>query len=264
MRIKTIVIGWLHYDCDVSSDVIIDNTTVMYVEAQRSRVASAISLTADKIKKDVTILGVTGTYEGSSSSDNVEMNTTFTSTNNTVIKNITKIDSLDFSNLTSILGMFEGFVSLSEIGSMSTSTITSMRNLFLNCESLETLPSFNTSSVTDMYQMFSGCKTLATIPQLNTSNCQMFGFMFSGCKKLKNIPSLDLGKATNFFFMFTGCTDLTNTDLNTIMGMCLNVNSNYSGNKTLKEIGLSSTQATTCQSLSNWSALSSAGWTTGF
>ena len=235
------------------------NTKIKDILAEKT-----LKIKSENIKKDVTIFDVTGTYEGSSSGENVEMNTTFTSTKNTVIKNITKIDSLDFSNLTSALAMFDGFVSLSEIGSMNTSTITSMRNMFLNCESLETLPSFNTDNVTDMYQMFSGCKILVTIPQLNTSNCQAFGFMFSGCKKLKNIPTLSLAKATNIFYMFASCTDLTNTDLNTIMGMCLNINPSYSGNKTLKEIGLSSAQATTCQSLSNWNALSAAGWTTGY
>lgn len=34
--------------------------------------------------------------------------------------------------------------------------------------------------------------------------------------------------------------------------------------KTLKYMGISSTQATTCQSLSNWSAFTAAGWTTGY
>jgi hypothetical protein len=45
--------------------------------------------------------------------------------------------------------------------------------------------------------------------------------------------------------------------------MCANATA-YTKTKTLKAIGLSSAQATTCTGLSNWASAQSAGWTTGY
>ena len=63
--------------------------------------------------------------------------------------------------------------------------------------------------------------------------------------------------------MFQSCTLLTQESLNNILQMCINATS-FTGTKTLKYLGLSSTQATTCQSLSNYQAFLNAGWTTGY
>ena len=64
-------------------------------------------------------------------------------------------------------------------------------------------------------------------------------------------------------YMFSNCTSLSNESLNNVLAMCTNATS-YTGTKTLKYIGINATQATTCQSLSNWSAFVAAGWTTGY
>ena len=45
--------------------------------------------------------------------------------------------------------------------------------------------------------------------------------------------------------------------------MCAGATS-YTGTKTLSTLGLTSAQATICQGLSNYSAFTSAGWTTGY
>lgn len=100
-------------------------------------------------------------------------------------------------------------------------------------------PLLDTSNVTNMYNMFAGCSSLTLIPLLNTSN------------------------ATSMNGMFSNCTSLSNESLNNILAMCTNATS-YTGTKTLKYIGINATQATTCQSLSNYSAFTSAGWTTGY
>lgn len=63
--------------------------------------------------------------------------------------------------------------------------------------------------------------------------------------------------------MFSRCSSLSNESLNNILEMCINATS-YTGTKTLKQIGLTSSQATTCQSLSNWNDFVTAGWTTGY
>lgn len=87
--------------------------------------------------------------------------------------------------------------------------------------------------------------------------------MFYECTSLTTVPLLNTSKATNVSGMFSGCTSLSNESLNNILAMCTNATS-YTRTKTLKYIGLTSTQATTCQSLSNYSAFTAAGWTTGY
>jgi hypothetical protein len=63
--------------------------------------------------------------------------------------------------------------------------------------------------------------------------------------------------------MFKGCTNLSNNGLNTILAMCTNAKA-YTKTKTLKQLSLTEAQATRCKSLSNYSAFTAAGWTTGY
>lgn len=87
--------------------------------------------------------------------------------------------------------------------------------------------------------------------------------MFSGCKALKDLTLLNTTQLNNMKSMFAeDCTSLSNESLNNILEMC--TNSAVTSNKTLKYIGLTSTQAATCQSLSNYAAFIAAGWTTGY
>ena len=90
-----------------------------------------------------------------------------------------------------------------------------------------------------------------------------FSYMFSGCSNLTTVPQLDTSSGTEFSGMFFGCSSLSNTSLNNILASLANAAS-YSSIKTLKYVGLSSTQATTCTTLSNWAAASGAGWRTGY
>ena len=65
------------------------------------------------------------------------------------------------------------------------------------------------------------------------------------------------------FHIFYHCPALSNESLNNILAMCANATS-YTGTKTLAYIGISETQATTCQGLSNYQDFINAGWTTGY
>ena len=138
-----------------------------------------------------------------------------------------------------------------------------MSGMFNGCTSLTTIPQLDTSAVTDMNFMFYGCTSLTTIPQLDTSTVTNMNFMFYGCTSLTTIPQLDTSTVTNIIDMFRSCTSLSNDSLNNILAMLTNAIA-YTGTKTLKYIGLSETQATTCTTLSNWSACEAAGWTTGY
>lgn len=129
---------------------------------------------------------------------------------------------------------------------------------------LKYMPLVNTSNATNMRTFLSSCAKLLSIPQLDTSNVENMSMMCNSSSSLANIELLDTNRVITMNFAFSGCTNLSNKSLNNILAMCANVSSNYSEDKTLKKIGLTSTQATVCQGLSNYSDFIAAGWTTGY
>ena len=177
--------------------------------------------------------------------------------------NLTTIPLLDTSNVTNMSYMFSDCSSLTNVPQLNTSSVTNMIYMFQRCESLTTIPLLNTSSVTRMDYMFTGCTSLTTIPLLDISNVTNTQQMFMGCLSLTTVPQLNISSVTKVTGMFSGCTSLSNTSLNNILAMCAGATS-YTGTKKLSTLGLTSAQATTCQGLSNYSAFTSAGWTTGY
>ena len=101
-----------------------------------------------------------------------------------------------------------------------------------------------------------------TIPLLDTSNVTNMNSMFGNCKKLTTIPLLNTSNVTNMNSMFQFCPNLSDESLNNILAMC--TNAVKVTNKTLSQIGLTRDQATKCTTLSNYSAFTAAGWTTGY
>ena len=270
--------------------------------------ANTIGLTADKITKGNTILGIEGTYEGSSDYD-----AKLVPTDGEIAGYITEIsENLDTSKVTNMNNMFQNCTSLTTIPLLNTSNVTNMNNMFRNCTSLTTIPLLNTSNVTNMQSMFNSCTSLTTIPELDTSkvtgmgnmfrNCKklvtipllntnkvtgmgnMFQYctnlttiplldtssvtnmnnMFNGCSSLSEIPLLNTSSVTNMQYMFRDCTNLTDESLNNILAMCANATKVSNSFKTLADISLTSDQANRCKTLSNYSAFTAAGWTTGY
>lgn len=140
---------------------------------------------------------------------------------------------------------------------------TTLQYAFNNCSNLTTISSMDTSSVTNMGYMCANCSNLISVPTLNTQNVTNMANAFRSCVKLENVPIFNLSKATSLGNMFYTCASLTNESLNNILASLLSATS-YTDTKTLAQLGLSSAQATTCATLSNWTALSNAGWTTGY
>ena len=120
------------------------------------------------------------------------------------------------------------------------------------------------SSRKSLNSVYSNDLNLKYMPSIDTSNVTNFAYSFNGCENLITIPVLDTSKAMWFTFAFVSCSALSNESLNNILAMCVGATSSYTSTKTLKQIGLSQTQATTCQTLSNWDAFVAAGWTTGY
>lgn len=179
---------------------------------------------------------------------------------NTTLKYMPLVDTSSATNMNS---MFEGCSNLLKVPLLDTSKVTRMQSMFASCSLLTTIPQFDTSKVTTMFSMFESCTKLKAIPQIDTQNVDSMFVMFRNCSNLEDVPVLNTAKVTTILQMFTGCSSLSNDSLNNIMQMCINAVS-YTGTKKLKEIGLTSAQATTCQSLSNYQAFLDAGWTTGY
>ena len=178
-------------------------------------------------------------------------------------KNLITIPQLNTSNVTNMAGMFDNCSNLTAIPELDTSNVTNMGSMFTDCENLTTIPLLDTSKVTVMQYMFRGCTNLTAIPLLDTGNVTSMNAMFVLCTNLTTIPELDTSSVTDMDFTFNGCTNLSDDSLNIIMQMCINATS-YTKTKTLKYIGLTSEQADKCKTLSNYSAFTSAGWTTGY
>lgn len=197
------------------------------------------NLLPENLKAGITCLGVNGTLESGGSSD---YNAKLVPTNGRIVDYITEISA-----------------------QLDTSKVTNMDSMFSSCTNLTTIPLLDTSNVTNMEYMFYNCTSLATIPLLDTSNVTSMYQMFQGCTNLTTIPLLDTSKVTRMYSMFSSCTSLSDESLNNILAMCANAvkitNLSY---KTLKYIGLTSEQADKCKTLSNYSAFTAAGWTTGY
>lgn len=166
--------------------------------------------------------------------------------------------------------MFGYCESLEEIPeTLDTSNITKTTGMFIGCISLKKIPLLDLSKVISSLRMFNGCLSLKEIPLLNTSSITNMGYMFSGCSSLEKVPLLNTsnnsGTKSTMQSMFSGCTNLTDESLNNILAMCINA-TKFSNEDFMKlsYIGLTSAQATRCQSLSNYQAFLNAGWTTGY
>lgn len=196
------------------------------------------NIQAENIKNGVTILGVEGTYEGSSDF-NAKMLTSIADTTADLSKYIVNIPVLDTSN------------------------IRNMNSTFYGCSALAEVPLLNTSNVTTMNSTFYGCSLLTSIPLFITSNVTSMSNIFKNCTSLVDVPVFDTSALINMTNMFSSCPNLSNNSLNNILTMCINASS-FNGVKTLKTLGLTSAQATICQSLENYQDFVDAGWTTGY
>lgn len=184
---------------------------------------------------------------------------------NSYIKHIPKINT---SHMTDIYGMFSDCPAIETIADIDTSSATELTTLFSNCAKLKYIPNIDTGNATSLWMTFAGCETITTIPQLNTSKVTDMRDTFGGCINLIDIPVLDTSSVTQFGSWrygstFGNCSSLSNNSLNNILQMCINA-VNYTGTKTLKYLGLTEAQATTCTGLSNYAAFTAAGWTTGY
>ena len=153
---------------------------------------------------------------------------------------------------------------ITKIDTIDTSNMTSLWQFFSNCQSLTTIPLLDTSKVTNMSYMFSSCTSLTTIPLIDTSKVTNMSYMFQNCPSLTLIPALDTSSVTNMDGMFS-FNSFTDECLNNILQMCINATS-YNKTKSLSQLGLNESRASASriQALSNYQDFLDAGWTIGY
>lgn len=170
------------------------------------------NLIADNIKKDIAILGITGTYEGEGGSTN------------TLKKLLDNTKSCYY-----LFYKYQGISVEDLISYNDTENITNMGDMFANCNNLQTIPLLNTRKVTNMVSMFVGCTNLQTIPELNTSRVTNMAYMFQNCKNLQTIDLTSMDKCTstsNTSYMCGSCYSLTKFIIRTMTKVpSLNTNS---------------------------------------
>lgn len=110
-------------------------------------------------------------------------------------------------------------------------------------------------------EMFSRNTAITSIPSFNSTTVYNFQKMCYMCTNLVNVPVYNWNNASLLSDIFAFCNNLSDDSLNNIMESCISVTKFHS---TLRYLGLSQAQATICQGLSNYTAFTNAGWTTGY
>lgn len=137
--------------------------------------------------------------------------------------NLTTIRGLEFwtdgTKFNNMKRMFRGCSKLtnSEVnfGDINFSNVTSMEGMFSDCTGLTELDlsNWNTSKVGSIGDMFSKCTYLTQVDLSgwDTSNIKTITGMFHGCSSLKSldISHFDITKVTDLSNMFNGCSSLS-------------------------------------------------------
>lgn len=169
------------------------------------------------IKKDKTILDVTGQYDASTEFSGIKMDPVKPSASSTPLtQSITDISGLDMTEGTNLYRYFYGLYNVKSISNISTPNVTNMWSMFQDCMSLASINSVNfyNSSQTKLNTtlMFSGCTNLKSIP--NTvrfpKELNYCDSMFQNCRNLTDINTDININVTSVQSMFSGCTNLQN------------------------------------------------------
>lgn len=235
-------------------------------------VTSAIdnNIQAGNIKKGVSILEVEGTYEPTLQNKSIEITENGTTTVTAdegynglnEVEITTNVGGLTLTNCDYLFYLGNRISQIQDILKICKPT-TAKYMLYQASTSIINLTNLDSSQLEDISYMFANNSSLSNPPLFDTSNVKNMSYLFQYCSFLSNIPVYDTSKVTNMQNMFQYCSYIRNDSLNNILQMCAGATS-YTSTKTLKHLGLNSTQATTCTTLSNWADAQTAGWTTGY
>ena len=193
--------------------------------------------------------------------------------------NLTKNENFSFTNCS---GLKETFSNCNQLSQIDLSKITlgyycSLQSTFNNCSNIGNIDVHHWGAWggTTFSNTFSGCSSTEEIDISGLGPCASVTTiqnLFRNCTNLRTInfpPTIRLSGIQNsssyISGAFSGCPNLDNDTLNAILGFLPTITKLTTASyKTLKNLGFSSDQATVMQTLSNWSACETAGWTTGY
>lgn len=187
------------------------------------------------------------------------------------ITNTKWLENADTSRLVDCNNMFSSAINLRSLNlsNWDVSNVTNMSAMFSQCSNLNNLivENWNTENVTNMSYAFRYLSSMISLDlsNLDVSNVQNFSYIFEADGNLTNLnlTNWSLDGALYMDGMFSRCYSLSNDSLNGILAI-LPTATSYTRAKTLSALGIDSSQATTCTTLSNWQACVTAGWTTGY
>lgn len=203
-------------------DKFINSVTVKAVSSDVDK-----NIQPENIKKNMSILGVVGNYEGedpeepfithvssggnSSSywSDSHDSNVSNSHAMPGIVKNVLRIPGTLAVSNTNLQSAFEGMTSLTEAPSIDFTGVTTAYRMFLNCSSLssENFPKYNSGSCTDWYYAFCKCSNLTRVPEHDYSGAKSVGKMFcdAGIVEIPSNLMEMFPKVTDMSAMFYGC-----------------------------------------------------------
>ena len=271
---------------EINTNVSLDTSDYFYSTAEYTNIGNRLYSAAEQCVKQLPPLTLTGDYS------------TYANGLFGFLRGITALPIIDLSNVVDMTSMCLGCANLTNLSNVTFPTGYCLcTQTFQNCTSLTDLSSYTFKTGNSQY-MFGGCSSLTGLPKLdlrpgstiglygvcmdctslvtipsdflinsNNNSIHTMNMGFYGCTNLVNVPDLAIPNVvlnSGLVDTFKNCPNLSNDSLNNIMAICTRCTNVSAVNKTLAKVGLSQTQATTCMGLSNYTAFTNAGWTTGY
>lgn len=188
-----------------------------YMEIGYSNLAKTIGLDALTLKKDVTVLGVTGQYDASTEFAGIKMDPIIASNSAiSLTSSITEVSGLDMTQGTNLAFYFNSLYGLRSLSNLSAPNVT---NLYAFCnydnrlQKIEYVNFYNEEqSAVNCSYMFNNCNSLKEIPNnvIFPKSIQNCWFMFTNCSQLETINTPLNFSVANTSSLFSNCISLVN------------------------------------------------------
>lgn len=177
----------------------------------------------ENIKKNMSILGVTGTYAGDTSEYFGSINASGMATETgTWVSSILSIPDTIAVSGSNGDNLFRGYFGRN-IPQVDTGSLTTASNIFRNCVGIRELPNLDYANFTTADNMFHNCANLREVSINNMVKAYTMNNMFTNCTNLTSI-NLDFSSATpssfNLMGIFDNCTRLSEVNLDFNNKMC--------------------------------------------
>lgn len=164
---------------------------------------------------------------------------------------LTEIEGLEYlntSDVTTMIGMFEGCGMTSiDLSGLDTRNVRAMTAMFADCPNLTTLnlSGLSASKVEDMESMFDGCVKLKSLDlsSFHTDSLNCVCYMFDGCTALESldISHFNTSKVDDLDGMFCDCSSLTSLNVSSFdTSNVIRMMSTFAGCSSLKSLDLTS------------------------